>query len=170
MFVTRKHLERRTFLRGMGAAIALPMLDAMVPAFAAPGKAAQAPLRTSFVYVPNGIVMDNWTPKTAGKAFEITRTLQPLEPFRDRMLVISGLMDNNANALGDGGGDHARAASSFLTAAHPKKTGGSDIQVGISADQVIAQAAGAETRLPSLELGLDDSRVRSEERRVGKEC
>ena len=159
MFVTRKHLERRTFLRGMGAAIALPMLDAMIPAFAAPAKAAQAPVRTSFVYVPNGIVMDNWTPKTAGKAFEITRTLQPLEPFRDRMLVISGLMDNNANALGDGGGDHARAAASFLTAAHPKKTGGSDIHVGISADQVIAQANSAETRLASLELGLDDSRV-----------
>ena len=72
-----KHLERRTFLRGMGAAIALPMLDAMIPAFAAPGKAAQAPLRTSFVYVPNGIVMDNWTPKTAGKASSITRTLNP---------------------------------------------------------------------------------------------
>ena len=159
MYVTRKHLERRTFLRGIGAAIALPMLDAMVPAFAAPAKVGKAPVRTSFVYVPNGIVMDNWTPKTAGTAFEITRTLKPLEPFRDRMLVISGLMDNNANAWGDGGGDHARAASSFLTAAHPKKTGGSDIHVGISADQVIAQANRAETRLPSLELGLDDSRV-----------
>jgi hypothetical protein len=156
MFVTRKHLERRTFLRGMGAAIALPMLDAMVPAFAAPGK---APVRTSFVYVPNGVVMNNWTPKTAGTAFEMTRTLKPLEPFRDRMLVISGLMDNNANALGDGGGDHARAAASFLTAAHPKKTGGSDIHVGISVDQVIAEANKADTRVPSLEMGLDDSRV-----------
>jgi hypothetical protein len=135
------------------------MLDAMVPAFAAPGNAAAAPVRTSFVYVPNGIVMDNWTPKTVGTAFDVPRTLKPLEPFRDRMLVISGLMDNNANALGDGGGDHARAASSFLTACHPKKTGGSDIQVGISVDQVIAQAASAETRLPSLELGLDDSRL-----------
>jgi hypothetical protein len=103
--------------------------------------------------------MDNWTPKTAGRAFEITRTLKPLEPFREQMLVISGLMDNNANALGDGGGDHARAAASFLTAAHPKKTGGSDIHAGISADQAIAQANGNETRLASLELGLDDSRV-----------
>jgi len=159
MYVTRKHLERRTFLRGLGAAFALPVLDAMIPAFAAPGNAAQAPVRTSFVYVPNGIVMDNWTPKRAGKAFEIPRTLKPLEPFRDQMLVVSGLMDNNANALGDGGGDHARAAASFLTAAHPKKTGGSDIHVGMSADQVIAQATGAETRLASLELGLDDSRV-----------
>src|SRR5450631_1891817 len=136
MFVTRKHLPRRTFLRGMGAAIALPMLDAMVPAFAAPGKAVQAPVRTSFVYMPNGIVMDNWTPKAAGKAFEITRTLKPLEPFRDQMLLVSGLMDNNANALGDGGGDHARAAASFLTAAHPRKTGGTDIHVGMSVDQV----------------------------------
>jgi len=159
MYVTRKHLERRTFLRGLGAAFALPVLDAMIPAFAAPGNAAQAPVRTSFVYVPNGIVMDNWTPKRAGKAFEIPRTLKPLEPFRDQMLVVSGLMDNNANALGDGGGDHARAAASFLTAAHPKKTGGSDIHVGMSADQVIAQANSTETRLASLELGLDDSRV-----------
>src|ERR1700684_4065087 len=144
MFITRKRLERRTFLRGLGTAIALPMLDAMVPAFAAPGHPRPA-VRTSFVYVPNGIVMDNWTPKTAGQDFEISRILQPLAPFRDRMLVISGLMDNNANALGDGGGDHARAGASFLTAAHPKKTGGSDIRVGISADQVIAQANGAQT-------------------------
>ncbi|HTS25727.1 MAG TPA: DUF1552 domain-containing protein [Bryobacteraceae bacterium] len=159
MYVTQKHLSRRTFLRGVGAAIALPMLDAMVPAFASAAKISPSPVRTSFVYVPNGIVMDNWTPKAAGKAFEITRILQPLEPFREKMLVISGLMDNNANALGDGGGDHARAAASFLTASHPKKTGGSDIHVGISVDQVIAQATGSETRLPSLELGLDDSRV-----------
>jgi hypothetical protein len=157
MIVTRKRLDRRTFLRGAGAAVALPLLDAMRPAFAA--TSAKAPVRMSFVYVPNGIVMDNWTPKAEGAGFEFSRILKPLEPFRDRTTVISGLMDHNANALGDGGGDHARAAASFLTGAHPKKTGGSDIHVGISADQVAAQALGAETRLPSLELGLDDSRV-----------
>jgi hypothetical protein len=140
----------------LGAAVALPALDAMRPAFAA---SSPAPLRMSFVYVPNGIVMDNFTPKAAGADFEYTRILKPLEPYRDRTLVISGLMDHNANALGDGGGDHARAASSFLTASHPKKTGGSDIHVGISADQVAAQSLGASTRIPSLELGLDDSRV-----------
>jgi len=147
MIVTRKHIPRRTFLKGLGAAIAVPMLDSMRPAFAGPVK---SPMRMSFVYVPNGIVMDNWNP---------SRILKPLDPFREHTRVISGLMDNNANALGDGGGDHARAASSFLTASHPKKTGGSDIQVGVSVDQVAAKAAGAETRLPSLELGLDDSRV-----------
>ena len=159
MFLTRKRLERRTFLKGLGTAIALPMLDAMIPAFAATGVSTKSPLRTSFVYVPNGIVMDNWTPKTVGKNFDIPRILKPLEPFRDRMLVISGLMDNNANALGDGGGDHARAGASFLTATHPKKTGGSDIRAGVSVDQVIAQTSGSATRLASLELGLDDSRV-----------
>jgi hypothetical protein len=157
MYVTRKHLERRTFLKGLGVAVGLPMLDAMIPAFAA--KLPTAPVRTAFVYVPNGVVMDHWTPAEAGKAVTFQRTLKPLEPFRDQTLVISGLMDNNANALGDGGGDHARAASSFLTASHPKKTGGSDIHVGISVDQAIAKAIGSETRLPSLELGLDDSRV-----------
>jgi hypothetical protein len=157
MFVTRQHLDRRTVLKGIGAAIALPMLDAMMPAMAA--STATAPARVSFVYVPNGIVMDNWTPKTTGQDFEFTRILKPLEGFRKQILVISGLMDNDANALGDGGGDHARAAASFLTASHPKKTGGSDIHVGVSVDQVIAQSAGLETRLPSLELGLDDSRV-----------
>jgi hypothetical protein len=159
MFVTQKHLERRTFLRGLGVAIGLPMLDAMVPAFAATAKSGKPPLRTAFVYVPNGIVMDNWTPVELGKGFAFKRTLAPLTPFRDQTLIISGLMDNNANALGDGGGDHARAASSFLTASHPKKTGGSDIHVGVSIDQAIAEAIGSETRLSSLELGLDDSRV-----------
>ena len=159
MFITRKHLERRTFLKGFGVALGLPMLDAMVPAFAAASKMTKLPVRTAFVYVPNGMVMDHWTPAESGKNFTFQRTLRALEPVRDQTLVISGLMDNNANALGDGGGDHARAASSFLTASHPKKTGGSDIHVGISIDQEIAQAIGSETRLPSLELGLDDSRV-----------
>ena len=159
MFVTRKSLERRTFLKGLGVAVGLPMLEAMVPAFAATTNVVKSPVRTAFVYVPNGVVMDNWTPAEAGKNFTFQRTLKPLQPFQDQTLVISGLMDNNANALGDGGGDHARAASSFLTGTHPKKTGGSDIHVGVSIDQAIAQAVGTETRLPSLELGLDDSRV-----------
>jgi hypothetical protein len=159
MIVTRKHLPRRTLLKGFGTMLALPLLDAMTPAFAAPGRLAKRATRMSFVYVPNGIVMDNWTPKAAGAGFEFSRILKPLEPFRDHTLVVSGLMDNNANALGDGGGDHARAASSYLTAAHPKKTGGADIHVGVSVDQMTAEVAGSETRLPSLELGLDDSRV-----------
>jgi hypothetical protein len=159
MFVTRRRLERRTFLKGFGVALGLPLLDAMIPAFAVANKLPAPPIRTAFVYVPNGIVMNHWTPSEAGKAFTLPRTLKPMEAFRDQTLVISGLMDNSANSLGDGGGDHARAASSFLTASHPKKTGGSDIKAGISIDQAIAQKIGSATRLPSLELGLDDSRV-----------
>jgi hypothetical protein len=160
MIVTRKHLPRRTFLRGLGAAVGLPLLDSMSPAFAGPAPTgATAPLRLSFVYVPNGIVMENWTPKTAGRDFEFTPILKALEPLREDTLVLSKLMNYQANALGDGGGDHARAGASFLTGAHPKKTGGSDIYAGVSADQVAAQAFGGRTRLASLELGLDDSRV-----------
>ncbi len=163
MIITGKHIPRRHFIRGLGAAIALPMLDSMVPA--AFGQAAKAiarkapPLRLSFVYVPNGIVMNHWTPTTVGSAFELPTILKPLAPFRDQATIISGLINHQANALGDGGGDHARAGASFLTGAHPKKTGGSDIRAGVSADQVAAEQIGQTTRLPSLELGLDDNRV-----------
>lgn len=161
MTLIGKKLSRRTILRGLGTAVALPWLNAMQPAgrlLAAPAATA-SPTRLGFVYVPNGIVMEQFTPTTVGADFEFTSTLQPLAPFRDRTLVISGLMDHNANALGDGGGDHARAGASFLTGAHPKKTGGFDINVGISVDQVAAQAVGQQTRLPSLEVGLDDNRT-----------
>ena len=161
MIITRKHLPRRTFLKGLGtAAIALPMLDAMTPALAATGSAVtKAPIRLSFVYVPNGIVMKDWTPQTAGKNFEFTRILKPLEPLREDLFVLSGLEDHNGNALGDGAGDHARAGASFLTGVHCKKTAGADIQAGISADQIAAQAVGSKTRFPSLELGCEDSRT-----------
>lgn len=159
MIITGKHLARRSFLKGVGVVIGLPMLDAMIPAMAATSKLAKSPTRMSCVYVPNGIVMDNWTPATLGANYEMNGILKPLLPYRNQTLVISGLMDNNGNALGDGGGDHARAASSFLTASHPKKTEGADIHVGVSADQVVAEVVGAETRLRSLQLGLDDSRT-----------
>jgi hypothetical protein len=155
MIITRQHLPRRTFLKGIGTAVSLPLLDAMTPAFAA----AKAPIRLAFVYVPNGIVMNEWTPSTAGADFALTRILKPLEPHRRDLFVLSGLADYNGNALGDGPGDHARAGASFLTGVHCKKTMGADIQNGISADQVAAvQLAGA-TRLPSLELGCEDSRT-----------
>ena len=159
MIITGKHLERRTFLKGGGVAIGLPMLDAMIPAIKAAAKLGKSPTRMAVVYVPNGVVMQNWTPATAGANFEMDGILKPLTPFRNRMLVISGLMDNNGNALGGGGGDHARAASSFLTATHPKKTEGADIHVGTSGDQIVAERVGADTRLSSLQLGLDDSRT-----------
>ncbi len=159
MIITKKQLPRRTFLKGVGASIALPMLDAMSPAAAVRASATKSPVRLAFVYVPNGIVMKDWTPSAAGKDFEFTRILKPLESFREDLSVLSGLADHNGNALGDGPGDHARAGASVLTGVHCKKTMGADIRNGISADQVAAQKLGSVTRLPSIELGCEDSRT-----------
>lgn len=154
-FVTRRHLPRRSFLKGMGATIALPFLDAMAPAYA-PAATTKAPVRMAFVYVPNGIIMKQWTPTTAGSNFELPRILKPLEPFREDMLVMTGL----AHRMGEGSaGDHARAAATFLTGVAPKKTTSADIEVGISVDQVAAQAMAGKTRLRSLELGCEISRT-----------
>ena len=147
------------FLRGVGAAVALPLLDAMKPALASEAVVAKPPVRLAFTYIPNGVTMKDWKPATAGASFEFTRILKPLEPFRNDLLVLSGLDHHNANALGDGGGDHARAGACFLTGVHPKKTAGADIQGGISADQIAAQRVGTGTRIASLELGCEDSRT-----------
>lgn len=160
MIITRKALSRRTLLRGFGTSIALPFLDGMVPALAAPNRAGAKPaVRMAFLYVPNGIIMKDWTPKNDGKGYELSKTLQPLAPHRERMLVLSGLDQYNGQALGDGAGDHARAGASWLTGVHPKKTQGADILAGISADQVAARELGKATTLPSLELGLEDNRM-----------
>jgi Protein of unknown function (DUF1552) len=156
-FVTRKHLPRRTVLRGLGASVALPMLDAMRPAFA--GSEPASPFRLAFTYVPNGVTLADWTPVGEGRTFELSRILKPLEPFRDRLLVLSGLAHKNGNALGDGPGDHARAGASFLTGVHPRKTAGADIKNGVSVDQIAARAVGETTRLLSLELGCEESRT-----------
>jgi len=159
MFITQKHLSRRTLLRVAGASIGLPLLDAMLPARGwAQDAAPAAPTRLCYVYVPNGMVMDDWTPAARGKDFQFTPILRPLEKFKEHTLVLSHLMCHNANALGDGPGDHARAAASFLTGAHARESG-SDIFAGVSADQIAAQAVGNQTRFPSLELGLEDTRV-----------
>jgi hypothetical protein len=159
MIITKKHLSRRTFLRGASAAIGLPMLEAMVPALGWARDAAPKPVtRLCYVYVPNGMVMKNWTPAATGAGFAITPILKPLEPYREQMLVLSSLMCHNANPLGDGPGDHARASASFLTGAHPRESG-SDIHAGVSADQVAAATLGEQTRLRSLELGLEDNRM-----------
>jgi hypothetical protein len=158
MIVTRRHLPRRTFLKGLGAVIALPALDAMYPAFARAAEH-QPPLRLAFTYVPNGVTLAEWTPTGEGPGFEFSRLLKPLEALREDTLVLTGLAQRNGYALGDGPGDHARAAASYLTGVHPRKTAGADIQNGISVDQIAAQALGGHTRFASLELGCDDSRT-----------
>lgn len=154
-----KRLPRRTFLQGVGTMLALPMLDAMVPAFARPGSDLKRPVRMAFAYVPNGIVMKDWTPAKIGKDFEFTRILKPLEAFREDILVLSGLDSHTGNALGDGPGDHARAGASFLTGVHCRKTAGADIRGGVSVDQIAAARLAGTTRFSSLELGCEDSRT-----------
>lgn len=157
--ITRKHLPRRTFLRGLGASVALPLLDAMSPALAARRTSQNPPVRAAFIYVPNGIIMEQWTPAAAGSGYELTPILKPLAELRQDFLLLTGLAQVNGRALGDGAGDHARAAASFLTGVHPRKTDGADIQGGISVDQVAAQALRAETRFASLELGCEHGRM-----------
>jgi hypothetical protein len=155
-YITRKHLSRRTILRGVGTALALPWLDAMMPAAKAAKSTAAAPaVRLAFVYVPNGIIPGAWTPTVEGTNFEFTRTMKALEPFRQHVNVVSGLAQINGRALGDGAGDHARAGATWLTGVHPKKTEGAGIHAGISADQVAAKEFGKSTQFASLEIGLE---------------
>lgn len=156
MIITRKSLSRRALLRGFGTAVALPFLDSMSPALAA---AKKAPVRMAFLYVPNGIIMKDWTPSEEGAGYKLSKTLEPLAAYRKKMLVLSGLDQHNGNSLGDGAGDHARAGASWLTGVHPKKTLGADIHAGISADQVAAKEIGKFTTLPSMELGLEDNKL-----------
>ena len=157
--MTHRELPRRTFLRGLGTAIALPVLDAMTPSiFASRASKSSRPARMAFVYVPNGIDMRNWTPEKLGTDFEPPRILASLAPYREDFMLLSGLTHNGGRALGDGPGDHARAAASFLTGVHPKKTAGADICAGVSVDQVAALEIGRATRFASLELGCEDGR------------
>jgi hypothetical protein len=161
-------IDRRVFLKGLGTAIALPMLDAMMPsvqrmaAAAAEGGAGGAaataaglPKRMAFVYVPNGKNMADWTPKAVGAEYDLPMILEPLAAHRKDFTLISGLAHNQANSMGDGGGDHARSAGTYLTAHHPRKTSGANIESSISVDQVCANRIGEMTRLPSLELTCD---------------
>ncbi|MFP6581700.1 MAG: DUF1552 domain-containing protein [Candidatus Hydrogenedentota bacterium] len=158
-YITGKHLSRRTFLCGVGAALALPALDAMTPAAsAARSLTTTTPTRMAFVYLPNGVIMDHWTPES-GLDLKLSPTLSSLEPHREDINVLTGLAQLNGRALGDGAGDHARAGASFLTGVHPKKTSGVDIQLAISVDQVAAEIVGHETRLPSLEMTLENGRI-----------
>ena len=155
MIITRKTLPRRTFLRGVGAALALPLLDAMTPALAGvAGRAVQPVRRLGWVYLPNGMAMESWTPPDA-TALELSPTLAPLAPFRDRMVVLSGLAQGQAEALGDGNGEHTRATATWLNGVHPKETEGADVRAGTTADQIAARQLGGTTPLPSLELAID---------------
>jgi hypothetical protein len=157
-------LARRTFLRGAGAAVALPFLEAMLPtselmgrAFAASPPKGRPPLRMAFFYVPNGVHMPSWAPSGVGKLPKsLPSILAPIEEFQKDLLILSGLTQDLAHAHGDGPGDHARAAATFLTGAHPLKTGGKDIRAGVSVDQFAASRIGGQTPFPSLELGAED--------------
>jgi hypothetical protein len=156
----KKHLliSRRTALKGLGATVALPLLEAMLPEPVLGAAAAKPPLRMAFFYVPNGMHMQDWTPKTEGADFEMPKTLEPLKPFQQELLVLSGLTLDKARANGDGPGDHARAMAAFLTGRQPRKTHGADIRAGVSVDQVAAQKVGRLTRFASLELGCEGGR------------
>jgi hypothetical protein len=158
MIITKKSLDRRMFLRGAGVAMALPLLDSMVPALADTKTTAANPaIRLGFVYVPNGIVPKHWVPQTLGANFEVSPTMRPLEPYRDKLVVLRNLTQHNGMALGDGGGDHARAGASWLTGVHPKKTEGADIHAGISADQIAAKKLADTTQFGSLEVGIEEN-------------
>ncbi len=155
MIVRKKALSRRTVLRGLGVALALPLVDAMVPAFSPKASAAARVKRLSTVYLPNGINMAKWTPATEG-ALELSPTLSLLAPFRDRLTVVSRLSNLGPTApLPGESGPHARASGAFLTVAHAKKTEGPDVRAGVSLDQIAAMRIGGDTALPSLELGIE---------------
>src|ERR1035438_2146621 len=139
----------------MGTAVALPFLDAMVPALAA--TRSKAPVRMAFVYVPNGIIMDGWNPDYEGPLGELPRILKPLEPYRQDITLFGNLTHNTGRALLDGSGDHGRCCASYLTGVQPRKTV-IDIKAGVSFDQIVANQVGKQTRFPSLELGMEDAR------------
>jgi hypothetical protein len=157
MIVTKKAISRRTVLRGIGTTIALPLLDAMVPALtAAVNTPAKAVRRFGVVYHPNGVIYENWLPKGTGREFDLSPILAPLQPFRDQLVVVTGLSSHQAEALGDGGGDHSRASGTYLTGVHVRKSD-SIVENGVSLDQIVARAFEHETQLSSLQLTVDDN-------------
>jgi hypothetical protein len=156
--LVKRHLPRRTFLRGLGTAIGLPFLDAMRPAMAfAPAKPV---CRMAFLYFPNGVQQDSWIPQTQGEIAplpeQMSLVLEPLIPYRNDILLLGGLTNDGGRAKGDGPGDHGRAGAAYLTGMHPKKTFGKEIQAGVSIDQIVAQSIGSATRFPSLQLACED--------------
>ena len=153
MFLTRMALSRRTFLRGLGATVALPLLDAMVPAASALASTPANPVkRFGAVYIPNGVIMDQWTPRAEGRQFEFTPILKPLEPFRDRLVVV----DNLSRPGGDSATDHAVSSAGWLSGVVAKRTEAEDVRLGETIDQVIARKIGQATPFPSIELATED--------------
>jgi hypothetical protein len=155
-------ISRRMMLRGLGAAVTLPLLDAMQPTLVRAATAtpplADAPRRMAFFFVPNGVNMAHWTPEREGYGYDLPAILQPLERVKDEVCVLSGLTHDKGRANGDGAGDHARSASVFLTGCQPRKTSAGNIHVGVSVDQIAARKLGQATRFASLELGCDQTR------------
>jgi hypothetical protein len=159
MFLTKKHIPRRAFLRGMGVTLSLPLLDSMIPAQTPLAQTAANPeLRMGLCFMPHGAVMSNWTPIGEGADFEISRTLTPLAPFKDQLVVITNLAHHNAAPAGpgDNGGDHTRSPAVYLNGVHPKRTDGADIRAGTTIDQMAVEKIGQQTPLPSLELAIED--------------
>ena len=155
IIITRPTMNRRTLLRGAGASLALPLLDSMMGSTRAAEAAGAARMRLQVLYMPNGMIMQNFKPAAAGEAWAMTPILKPLEPWREKFAVISGLAHKQAEALGDGGGDHGRCCGSYLTGVHVRKTQGADIMAGPSMDQLVARQFAETTQIPSLELGMD---------------
>ncbi|HEY6868879.1 MAG TPA: DUF1552 domain-containing protein, partial [Novosphingobium sp.] len=156
MRVIRPALSRRTVLRGLGTALSLPLLEAMVPAAGA-ADLARRPRRLLVFYTPNGMTMGEYRPTTTGRGFALPPTLAPLAPHRDDLLVVSGLGHPQAAAMGDRPAGHGRSCPAFLTGAHARQTEGPDIRCGVSMDQVFAAHLGDATPIPSLELGIDQA-------------
>jgi hypothetical protein len=159
MILSKKALSRRTILRGMGASIALPLLDSMLPAFTAIGRTAAAPVqRLGVMYVPNGMIMQNWAPIGEGSGYQMNSTMMPLAAFRNQMTVISGLCCTPPAGVRAGDGVHARASTRFLTNVYPKiNPSGGEIRAGISIDQILAREMGKHTQLGSLELAIEST-------------
>ncbi len=159
MVIKKIALPRRTFIRGMGATLALPLLDAMVPAMSAQSKTSKAAPRFAAIYCGNGANMNDWTPPTEGVGFAFSPILKPLEAFRDRTVVFTGLDNFPATDQGDSGGQHPRAAPAFMSCVHPKQTEGADAQAGTTIDQLIAQQICRDSKLSSLEVAVDRNDV-----------
>ena len=155
--IFKKAIPRRTVLRGLGATLALPLLDSMVPAFAAPAEvASKSPVRMGFVYIPQGAILEKWTPATEGVGYQMTPILEPLASLRDNFLVLTGLDQRNAEAApSENNGPHTRTTAAYLTGVHPKQTRGADYLLAPSVDQIAAKELGKHTQLASLEMALD---------------